>query len=181
MTGSGIPTPERKTFAWFVTYLVQKNYVVVHRTVNARSAAEFFAGSDLRWGSVRGYKHGTHADEFLDLLRRSGRVAEDSDIGVVFRLFARGRTSALLSTPPVYARYLRELMLPEQVRIEDWFPGDQPIPHALVLSRRHFGEEEYEGWRRLLREMRDDGILCAIYTRYLGNADAERLLAYTPD
>ena len=63
----------------------------------ARSAAEFFAGSEARWGAVRGYRHGVRADQYLETLRRAGRLAEAADIGEVFRLFARGRTAALLA------------------------------------------------------------------------------------
>lgn len=181
MTGSAIPTAERRSFAHFVTYMAQKNFVIVHRAVPARSAAEFFAGSEARWGAVRGYRHGVHADLYLETLRRAGRLAEAADIGEVFRLFARGRTAALLAPPATYARYLGETLDPAQVRIEDWFPADPPIPHALAFSRLHFSEAELDGWRRLLRQMREDGSLRSIYVNYLGNEDATRLFAYTPD
>ena len=181
MTGSAVATAERRHFAHFVTYMTQKNFVVVHRAVPARSAAEFFAGSEARWGAVRGYRHGVRADQYLETLRRAGRLAEAADIGEVFRLFARGRTAALLAPPATYARYLGEVLDPGRVRIEDWFPADLPIPHALAFSRQHFSEEAIEGWRRMLRQMREDGSLRNIYAHYLGSEDAARLLAFTPD
>ena len=111
----------------------------------------------------------------------AGRLAEAADIGEVFRLFARGRTAALLAPPATYARYLGEVLDPGRVRIEDWFPADLPIPHALAFSRQHFSEEAIEGWRRMLRQMREDGSLRNIYAHYLGSEDAARLLAFTPD
>ncbi len=181
MTGSAMPTTERRSFAWFVTYMAQKNYVIVSRQANSHDPASFRAAPGLRWGAVRGYRHGAQADAFLGVLRQAGRVAEGSDLGEVFRLFSRGRTAAVMAPPPAYARYLRGVLNVDQVRIEDWFPGDPPIPHALAFSRRHFSVEQMAAWRRLVKGMREDGSLQAIYIRYLGHEDAERLMAFKPD
>jgi polar amino acid transport system substrate-binding protein len=179
MTGSAIQTAKRDGFGWFVRYVALKNYVLVGKTLAVKSADQFAAQPRLLWGVVRSYKHGDKADEFLEQLRQSGRVADEADLKAVFRRFAMpDRTSAILAPPPAYAKYIKEMNLASQVRIEDWFPQDQPIPHSLVFSRKFFSATEMKKWRAIVSQMRADGTLKAIYTKYLGPVDAERMMLY---
>ncbi len=182
MTGSGIQTPKRDEFSWAVRYMAQKNYVLVKKTVSAPSPAQFNADPNLLWGAVRSYKHGDKADAYLDSLRQQSRVAEEPDLGNVFRIFSKeGRTSAVLAPPPAYAKYLKELSLTDRVRIEDWFPEDLPIAHSLIFSKKAFSQEEMKKWRLIVAQMRADGTLRSIYTKYLGGADAAKMLLYKAD
>ncbi len=43
MTGSAIQTEKRDLFAWFVHYMALKNYAVVDKSLDAKTAAEFAA------------------------------------------------------------------------------------------------------------------------------------------
>jgi polar amino acid transport system substrate-binding protein len=182
MTGSGIQTAKRDEFSWAVRYMAQKNYVLVKKTVSSQSPAQFNADPKLLWGAVRSYKHGSKVDEFLDSLRQQNRVVEEPDLGSVFRIFSKeGRTSAVLAPPPAYAKYLKEWGLTDRVRIEDWFPEELSIPHSLIFSKKAFSEEEIKKWRRIVGQMRADGTLHSIYTKYLGATDAGRMMMYKED
>ena len=180
-SGSGIQNPERDQFAWFVRYIGQKNYVVVLKEVKATSGATFLEDSALWWGSVRSYKHGKWADEFLQQIRARQRIQEGVNLENLYGMLKLKRISALFSPSPVYARYLKEFGIADQVRIEDWFPEDPTIPHGFIFSKKHFNEEEKGKWRMIIHQMREDGTLKKIYTKYLGAADAEHLLQYQPD
>lgn len=182
MTGSGIQTDKRDGFAWFVRYMALKNYVVLKQSLDTKTAAQFATRPDLLWGAVRSYKHGTKADEFLEQMRQSSRVVEEADLKSMFQRFTTpNRTSAILAPPPGYAKYLKEMNFTSRVRIEDWFPEDQPIPHGLVFSKKFFSAAEMKKWRAIINQMRTDGTLKAIYRKYLGEVDAERMLLYKPD
>jgi polar amino acid transport system substrate-binding protein len=177
MTGSAIQTGQRDGFAWFVNYMAQKNYVLLAKSLDAKSAAQFAASPNLLWGAVRSYKHGEKADAFLQQMRQDARVMEEADLKTVFRRFATPeRTSALLAPPPAYAKYIKEMNLAARVRIEDWFPEDKPILHGLVFSKKFFPASEMKKWRGIILQMLSDGTLKAIYKKYLGEVDAERML-----
>ena len=177
MSVSAIRTPERDAFASFVPYMTLKNYVLVNSRLDVKSAAEFAANPKLLWGTVRSFKHGKSADEFLEGLRRSSRVRESADSLSVMQIFALpNRTSATFGQPPVYAKYLKELGIASQVRIEDWFPEDEPIPLGLVFSKQHFSASEVKKWSDIVQKMRADGTLKLIYEKYLGAEGASRML-----
>ena len=182
MTGSAIQTDERDKFSWAVRYMAQKNYVLIKNTLAAHSAEQFSADHSLTWGVVRSYKHGKMADAFLNSLRKQSRIREDSDLSEVFRLFSTGQsTSAIFATPPSYAKYVKDLKLTGIVRIEDWFPEDPPIPHSLIFSKKFFSKEEINKWRDIVVQMRNDGTLRSIYTKYVGANGADRMLQYKPN
>jgi polar amino acid transport system substrate-binding protein len=177
MSVSGIQTPERDAFASFVPYMSLKNYVLVNSALDVKSAAEFAANPKLLWGTVRAFKHGKKADEFLEQLRGSSRVRESADSLSVMQIFALpNRTSATFAQPPVYAKYIKELGIAPQVRIEDWFPEDAPVPLGLVFSKKHFSPSEVQKWSDIVQKMRADGSLKLIYERYLGADGARRML-----
>lgn len=179
MTGSGIQTDKRDVFSWAVRYMAQKNYVLVKNELKANSADQFAADPNLLWGAVRSYKHGEQADAFLDGLRQKSRVVDESDLSNVFRIFAAPqRTSALLAPPPAYAKYVKEMGLDSRIRVVDWFAQDQPIPHSLIFSKKAFSGSEMKKWRAIVEQMRGDGTLRAIYKKYLGAEDADRMMQY---
>ena len=181
MTGSGIQTELRDGFSWSVRYMAQKNFVLILTDLPARTPAQFMANRDWIWGAVRSYKHGVGADAFLDELRKANRVSDEADLEAAFRVLALQRASALFAPPPAYAKYVKQMKLGDSLRVEDWFPEDPPIPHAMFFSKTHFAPAEMAKWATLVRQLRTDGTLKAIYTKHLGGDDAERMLQFTPD
>ena len=182
MTVSGIPTPERDVFAWNVQYMALKNYVLVSKSLNIHSAAEFAARPQLQWGVVRSFKHGAQADGFLNKLRQSGRVKEEADLESVIRVFGMpNRTQAAMAQAPAYLKYVQRNNIASQIYIEDWFPEDPPVPLGMVFSKKHFSEPEIKKWRLILGKMRTDGTLKAIYTKHLGAVEAGRMLQFSGD
>jgi polar amino acid transport system substrate-binding protein len=179
-TGSGIRNPERDKFAWFVLYMGQKNYAIVRKDVKATSASEFLADNSLTWGVIRSYRHGQDADSFLARLGKQ-RIHEGVNLDSEYRMLKTGRISAMFSPAPVAEKYLKELDLAADVRIEDWFPADPNIPHGFIFSKKYFTEVELQKWRVVFNEMLRDGSLKKIYAKYLGEASANRLLQFTPE
>lgn len=179
-TGSGIQNPERDQFAWFIRYMGQKNYAIVRKSIKATSASEFLADHSLTWGVIRSYKHGQDADAFLEQLGKQ-RIHEGVNLENEYKMLKAGRISAMFSPAPVAEKYLKELGLTADVRMEDWFPADPNIPHGFVFSRKHFTVDELQKWRAVFNGMLRDGSLKKIYAKYLGEASADRLLQFQPE
>ena len=179
-TGSGIRNPERDKFAWFILYMGQKNYAIVRKNIKATSASEFLADNSLNWGVIRSYKHGQDADAFLEKLGKQ-RIHEGVNLENEYKMLKTGRISAMFSPAPVAEKYIKELDLTSEVRIEDWFPADPNIPHGFIFSKKYFTEEELQKWRVVFNGMLRDGSLKKIYTKYIAETSANRLLQYKPE
>jgi polar amino acid transport system substrate-binding protein len=178
MSGSGIETPERLRFAWFINCMATKNYVIILKGVKASSSSEFLSNRSLLWGAVRSFKHGKYSDAFLDTLETRQQTVSCADLPTLYRLMKANRIQAVFSQPPTYAKYIKDFKLEDQVRIENWFPEEKPVTAGIVLSRKLFSGEEVRKWKTVIEGMRKDGTLKRIYTRYLGESGAEQMLEY---
>ncbi len=180
MSVSGIQNAERDKFAWFANYLTMKNYAIVtnHVAAKVQSGDAFVAMPILKFGAVRAFKHGVDQDRWLDSLRAQQRVEESPDVETLFRKLKGRRIDALYSQPPVYRKLIQDMDMHKEVQVLDWTPSEKGVPHALILAKRRFSEADAAQWRTLLAEMRTDGTLLRIYSRYLPSAEAARLLDF---
>ncbi|MFA9217932.1 MAG: substrate-binding periplasmic protein [Sphingomonadaceae bacterium] len=167
VAGSGIATPEREKFAYFLPYMGLKNYVLHLKTQPVRSAAEFLAQPQLAWGKIRSYTHGPDGNAFLGQLGPA-RWQETASQDNLYRMLKNGRFTAMFALLPFYAKYLKDNQMEDQVLVDDWFPREAPIPHSLVLSRQSFGENEIAALRKVLEDMHRDGTLLRIFSKYVG-------------
>lgn len=175
MTVSGIATPVREQYAWFIPYFSMKNYVLLPRGF-AAGPRSFQDHPAWTFGAVASFRHGLEQDAFLDALRKQGRVEEAPDAFTLFQKLKAGRIQGMFSQPPVYQFYLETLGMKDLVQVQDWFPAEQKVPHGLVLSRKRFSQREYLYWKDLLEGMRKDGTLEKILIRHLGSPLGSQLL-----
>jgi polar amino acid transport system substrate-binding protein len=178
---SGIQTPERDQFAWFIPYLSMKNYAIVSADQEGRRLThgqDFIANPRLKFGVVRAFKHGSEQDHWLDQLRAQQRVEESTDVDTLFRKLKNRRIHGLFSQPPVFRKKIRELGLQQNLIVHDWTPHEKGVPHGLILAKSHFSARDAEQWRTLINNMHTDGTLQRIYQRYLPDDEAARLLDY---
>lgn len=177
MTMSGIPTPERETFARFTPYLQARNMLLL-RNESARSAAtleQIAAQPELKVAVIKGFKHGAGYDAWLERLRKQGRVYEAPDYTTLVRLFQHGRVQAILQLSSNIDTLQRDAALAGRFRVLDLVPRENVIG-ALVISRLvaepHAGKLE-----QALRAMREDGTLKAIMERHVSHERAQAMLA----
>jgi len=180
MSVSGIQNAERDKFAWFANYLTMKNYAIVakHVAIKVRRGDDFVAMPSLKFGAVRAFKHGVDQDRWLDSLRAQKRVEESADVQTLFHKLKDRRIDALYAQPPVYRKLIQDLDMHKDVQVLDWTPSEKGVPHALILAKSRFSEANAAQWRTLIAEMRADGTLLRIYSRYLPSAEAVRLLDF---
>ncbi|MBM7060366.1 transporter substrate-binding domain-containing protein [Pseudomonas sp. UL073] len=176
MATSGIATPERERFAYFVPYLYLRNKLIVPASLAPQlvSMSDFVQMPGARLGIIASYRHGPFMDSSVRILRLAGRVSEYPDEATRFRALASGEVSALIG---------HDLNLDGAVpaaerlnyRLVDVAPGPA-IPHGLVLARAHFSAPQAAQWLRLIEAMRLDGRLAGIMRANAPQPAADELL-----
>jgi len=176
MSVSGIPTPERRQFAEFVPYFWVRNELVTTRRLAQIKPEEFLANPDLRLGVVKSYKHGEAWEPFIEQLRQRGRVDELADTGSLFDQLEANRIAAFPALSLVTLGMAKRYPTRQPMVRLPWFGEQAKIEHGLILSRSRLDPATYKLFQQTISEMRSDGTLKAIFSRYMGNADAEAML-----
>ncbi|UVE18735.1 transporter substrate-binding domain-containing protein [Pseudomonas sp. LS44] len=176
MATSGIATPQRRGFAFFVPYMYVRNKLILPASLSTevQSLEAFVRRDDARLGVVRGYRHGPYLESGVRILRSAGRVVEFADDAARFAALRRGEVSALIGHDLSFSSLLPE---DEQLnyRIIDVVPGPS-IPHGLILTRTHFSPAQAAEWLRLVEAMRLQGRLADIMRANASPALADELL-----
>ncbi|MFA9216606.1 MAG: substrate-binding periplasmic protein [Sphingomonadaceae bacterium] len=179
MTVSGIATPEREQAATFISYLSERNFVILQPEAAQRvnSLDSFLATPDYKVAVIKSFKHGPTYDAWLDKLRAQGRVYETADYSSLLRLFKLRRVNAVLALGVSWAAVTRQGDMNDHYRLMDWAPRDRIIG-GLVLSRQRVPEPVVAQFRRAIQAMREDGTLKAIFERHVGPELAAMMVNY---
>lgn len=176
MTVSGIETPERRKFALFVPYIQQKNYAIIPKSLHSRfETMEEFAASETRpvWGAIRGFRHGTYYDPWVESLRKFDRIYAVADVNQLFQMLKSNRIQGFFAQPLVYRHKLAEFQLSAQVAIIDWKPAELPVPLGLAFNKEKFSAEEVKAWQVIIEEMKKDGTVKRLIRQYLDDHETE--------
>jgi polar amino acid transport system substrate-binding protein len=178
MTVSGIQNAERDEFAYFIPYIAQKNMALVTNP-RYQSLEDVFNDRNARIAVVRGFKHGDTYDRLIEQIGRNGGVNEVPTVRNLFLMLNAGnRVDLIISLPVFYNKELEEMGLDTHLTIRDWAPHTSPIVHSLVLSKKFFSEEESLVMATIVQEMRDDGTLRRIFSKYLMGKELEDALNF---
>ena len=180
MTVSGLQTPEREQFAWFMPYLSTRLLTVMRAPLasSIRSADAFEANRQLQFGVVRSFKHEPKQDLWLAKLRQKNRVQESANVTTMFEKLKLGRIDAIYALPIVFRKLLKELDMESNVVVQDWTPNERGAIGCLVLAKQRFSRTDADQWRNLVRVMQSDGTLMRIYARYVPASEARKLMDY---
>jgi polar amino acid transport system substrate-binding protein len=178
MSVSGIQNASRDQFAWFAHYISIKNVSIIPKSISKtiHSFEDFINDKSLQWGAVRGFKHGETQDQFLMQLREQNRVIEAANAEQLFELLKAGRIQGLFSQSPVYGYYIPKLGMSQTISIQDWAPLERPVPHGLILSKKHFTAAEAEQWKNIINAMNQDGTMQKILSQHLPNFEVKKTL-----
>ena len=180
MSVSGIETAERDQFAWFAPYLTMKNYALVSTDIASKvhTGDAFVSQGQYKFGAVRAFKHGEQQDHWLEQLREQQRVEESPNVEALYRKLKDHRIDAIYSQPAIYSRLLTTLNMNSSVVVQDWTPTEKGVPHGLILSKKSFSESDVQQWRNILDTLRRDGTLARIFSRYVSEPEAARMLSH---
>ncbi|MBY0419952.1 MAG: transporter substrate-binding domain-containing protein [Pararheinheimera sp.] len=177
---SGMKTPERLGFAWFIPYMQMKSVVLLAPTVplSVKHAEDFIQRPDLIFGAVRSFKHGQFNEKVLEQLTQQNRLQYYPDSRTLFKALKQQRVHAIFAQAPVYRHLIPELQLSPKLRIQDWAPQEAGIEHGLVLAKSSFTEQQAQEWRQLMQDIKQDGTLLAIFKTYLPADEALALMVH---
>ncbi|MCU6500948.1 transporter substrate-binding domain-containing protein [Rugamonas sp. A1-17] len=176
---SAIPLPEREKIGRFVPYMVDRNFVLLHRGLSARlnGMDSFLADPQYKIAVVKSYKHGRAYEVWLAKLREQGRVYETPDHLSMMRLFKLGRVDAVMVTPTSWYPLVKQEQLAGTYSVMDWAPRENMVS-GLVLSRRSVDEATVERFRQAVKAMRDDGTLRRIFERHTDADTAAQMVNF---
>jgi polar amino acid transport system substrate-binding protein len=176
---SGIQTPARDKFAFFVPYIMQANKALV---TNAKYTTPESIMNDkaARIAVVRGFKHGDFFDGLVEKIRANGGVSEVASIRHLFMMLQAGdRVDMIISQPAFYAKELKDLGIEAKVTVYDWDRHSKnPILLGLILSKSHFSEQDAARIREIVKTMKQDGTLKKIFSKYLPKKDVDEALNF---
>lgn len=178
MSVSAVSTPERDKIGHVIPYLAERNYVLLHKDVGARSMDEFLADSQYKIGIIKSFRHGKAYDAWLDQLRARGRVYEAPDYEALLRLFKLKRVQAVMAISSGWYPLVRHAQMAGSYRIMDWAPARDTVVGGLILSRQHVDDALAARFSQTIRAMREDGTLRRIFERHLDAELAARLINF---
>lgn len=181
MATAAISTPERRAFGYFLPYMDTRNQLLIRKVVaRVPESMEAFERSDLRVAAVRGFRHETAYDAFLQRLAAQGRVKEVVDVIELLKFLERGIVDAVLSQPLVFREYLDSRFLENDVAIRDWAPKDQLSVGSIILSRKSFTAEQALHWDRVIAAILVDGTLHTVLRGYMSTREAREMIYTGP-
>lgn len=178
MSVSAVSTPEREKIGHVIPYLSERNYVLLHKDVHARSMDEFLADAHVKIGVIKSFRHGKAYDAWLEKLRAQGRVYEAPDYEALLRLFKLKRVQAVMAISSGWYPLVKHEQMTGSYRIMDWAPSRDAVVGGLILSRQHVDDALAARFSQTIRAMREDGTLKRIFERHLDAELAARLLNF---
>jgi len=177
MTTSGLTTPEREAFAYFIPYITTRNYLLLNKDVDAgiQSLDDFAADPRYKVAAVKSFRHGPTLDAWLARLRAQGRVYDAVDVTALIRLARIGRVHAVIALQTSWVP-IRAETAAAGMRVMDW--GHDPLVGNMVLSRKRVPEATAALFAQTIAAMRQDGTLEAIFARHMGPELAPAMLRY---
>ncbi|UTH73882.1 ABC transporter substrate-binding protein [Chromobacterium sp. IIBBL 290-4] len=171
---STIPTPERKQYTWIFPYLYSKNMILLHPSVQARSLETLPNDPALRWGAIRGYRHGPLQDQFLAKMAAAHKLVQAEDEDDLYKMLGNGVVTGIFAHPFSYELWMQHSPQAKDIVALDLYGDSEAVASGLALSKARFSREAAELWHEELRKMSRDGSLYNIFRQFLSESSARR-------
>lgn len=160
---SGIANPERNRFASFAWYFSNKYYLLVRKDSGMQQLAQFQKSERFQLGVIRSFRYSDSANRLVDQLAAANRVSQAGGLAPLYQALALGRIQGMIMEPFDYPAVEQKEIRDVTSIIE--FP-DPAVPHGLIMSKKALAPGEQEKWRALVNEMRADGTVRRIFSKY---------------
>lgn len=179
MSVSGIETEDRIKFAWFVPYIAQKNKVIVlkENSEKYKDMEKFINDKNSKIAVVRAFRHGEFYDEMIKKIE-ADRISEVPAVERLFFLLKNKRVDLIISLPVFYRYEFQSQNMEDIAEIKDWDKSKNTIIHGLVLSRKYFNERDYNKISNTINEMKREGTLESIFSKYLPKDEVEEAMKF---
>ncbi len=173
MSVSTVITPKSERYSYFIPYFSQRNHVLIHEGVGLSTQDELLERTDLKVGIIRGYTYGENYDKLIEQLKKKRMIVEARDSDSLYKMLKDDWIQVTFDMSSSYLYYFNALDI-QDVSIMDWPEGESLI-RCITLSKRYFITENAERIKKHINEMKNDGTLFKIYSRYLPEDEAKRM------
>lgn len=179
MASSGIATPARRKFAYFINYLTFKDVIVIKAASapTIKSFDDVANHADWRIGVVTGYTYGPFYDYRMRSIGDRTRIVGYPDQRALYEALVGGEVQLILSPALNFSFYFPLDQQAKDYAMVDVSPAP-PIPHGLAISRARFTPAMVNAWMRVIEQMHLDGTLEKIYSDRLPPNVVRGLLDY---
>lgn len=160
---SGISNAERNSFAGFAWYFSNKYYLLTRKDARVGQLLAFEQNPDLQLGVIRSFRYSPNANILVDRLSAQNRVSYASGLDPLYELLALNRIQGMIIEPFDYSQVADSPVRNLTVIVDT---GDAPVPHGLIMSKKSLPAMEQAKWRTLIDEMRKDGTMLRIFSKY---------------
>lgn len=160
---SGITNPERDKFAAFAWYFSNKYYLLVRKDSGVSNQADFERNDKLQLGVIRSFRYSESANRLVDKLQAANRLSQAGGLTPLYQTLTLGHIQGMIIEPFDYPS-LDEKKIRDISTIIEF--NDPAVPHGLIMSKKALPAPEQDKWRALVAEMRADGTMLRIFTKY---------------
>lgn len=171
---STIETPERAEYSYFVPYFSEKNDVLVRSDSGISTEEELLQRRDIKVGIVRGYYYGEHYMELIEKLEERKMIVQARDTEHLYKMLNDGWIQVTFNLASSYLFYIDTYSI-QGINIYDWAPEEEPLVRSLVFSKKFFSPDDITKFQQTIDEMREDGTLYNIFSKYIPEDNAGRM------
>lgn len=165
------PLEELKPVGEYVPLYQAARKLIVAKALydKSKKPADYLNDAKVKFGSQIGPRFFL-ADEEEKKLRGQGRLIAFPNPGNAYRQFVADRIQAMFSTPMIHSYYQREIpeLSAKTMAIPD---STHPLTMGFYLSLRRISKTEAEKIKKVVQEMKQDGTLRKIVSRYVDSED----------
>lgn len=172
---SGITNEQRERYAAFAWYFADKYSLIVRKDSGVQTLADFTTRNDVKLGGILSFRYSNTINQLVDKLDQQGRLIGSYDYETLYQNLRQDRTQAIIIEPFDYSD-LEKYQVAKLVRMVE--TNDQPTPHGLIMSKKTISPEQQERWRDLINDMRRDGTLLKIFSKYFNREEAQQMTSF---
>ncbi|WP_429344613.1 substrate-binding periplasmic protein [Paraburkholderia sp. GAS42] len=160
---SGIANDERNQYADFAWYFSDKYYLLVRKDAGIHRLADFERNGQFQLGVIRSFRYSDSANRLVDTLSAENRVSQAGGLDPLYDALILRRIQGMIIEPFDYPA-IDERKIRDVTTVVDF--GDAAVPHGLIMSKKSLSPTERNKWRVLVHEMRADGTVRRIFSKY---------------
>jgi polar amino acid transport system substrate-binding protein len=160
---SGIANDERNQYADFAWYFSNKYYLLVRKDAGIRRLADFEHNDQFQLGVIRSFRYSESANRLVDTLSAENRVSQAGGLEPLYEALILRRVQGMIIEPFDYPA-IDEKKIRDVTSIVEF--DDPAIPHGLIMSKKALPPVERQKWRALVDQMRADGTVLRIFSKY---------------
>lgn len=160
---SGIADAERDQYASFAWYFSNKYYLLVRKDSGIRQLADFEHNDEFQLGVIRSFRYSDSANHLVDTLAAENRVSQAGGLDPLYQALIAKRIQGMIIEPFDYPA-IDDKKIRDVTTIVEF--NDPAVPHGLIMSKRALSPAERDKWRALVNQMRADGTVLRIFSKY---------------